>query len=259
MLVALFFTVDTPIGRVDTAFLSQQQKMELMIDGIDDISKLDFQRDGFYKPVEEWQGLIIDFSNDFIITSVYWSRKFRGGMLNLKFMPSTVIEFRCESSNLVGSIHLESLSPVLRELSMAHNDCTGEVNLTSLPDTLVELDINGNRLEGTVDLTHLPAQLKHFYICGNDFTGSLDFSSLPNQIQDMDLSFCAFTGSLNLTNFPESLRTIELMNNRLSGTAVLDVNGLSSANLSNNPLSKVVDSNGEVVIADCVYYTTVDE
>ena len=187
------------LGRVDKASMSDQTLLELVVNGISDISCL--QADGIFDNIRVWKGA--SFDADGTLLRLYWSRH------GLRFFPSG------------GTIDLRWLPETLQVVSVAFNCLEGSVDFKRLPGALVELYISHNELTGVLSLDNLPGNLRELIIDHNRFSGRVTAESLPKSMTSMCLSHNAFSGMLCLVNIPQYMMYITVQENAFDRKAII--------------------------------------
>ena len=110
----------------------------------------------------------------------------------------------------------------------------GSINGTAIPSTVTHLSLDNNALTGSIP-SQLPVVMTNLWLDGNKMSG--DLPSFPSALQLLYLGYSGsygnhFTGSLRL-NRPVQLY---INSNWITDVVVQDSSGLTSCDLSNNPL-----------------------
>ena len=194
-------TVDSSLGRLDFSLMSDQARMELLVEGLD-ANFLEVQQDdnGEFLDVCEWDGVHCDESET--VTSVSLSGAY-SGLARLDFLPAKVQKFHFGSFVIRGQI-------------------SGTLDVAGFPATLQDFDISQNVFYGTIDLPKLPRGFLYFSIETNGFAGSCDLCGLPPNLEAIDLSSNKFTGSVCLTALPDTLYDVLLHRNFFEGQVRLE-------------------------------------
>ena len=264
----LFLSMDPSLGRVDCSLMSDQTLMEMLLEGLDEETKKEYQdSEGMYLDVCTWPCVTCD-DNERVI-GIRITRFYLNGLLELCYVPPKVKVLEIvvfDSSGLTGSIDLARLPDGVEELDLRSHKLTGEIDFTQLPDGMERLYLNNNQLTGEIDLTQLPDGMKCLYLSNNRLTGGIDLTHLPNGMQNLFLSNNDLTGEVDLTNLPDSMEGLSLDHNQLSGSlvikmmkrwisisarrnqfnavAVVDSETRAPINLQESGVTSVVDENG---------------
>ena len=246
MLLAICADTDATLGRFNQDTLTDQMRMELLIDGLTDEAKRIFKYyNGDYMDIARWAGVEVDADTNtvhFIFFGVFAS-----GSLALEFMPPTTRKFDLSEGKVSGTIDTAALPdslttftfrtaytaggtinfctlpPRLIDLDLSANKFEGNADLTALPETLESLDIRFNNFTGSVALDKLPQKLIKLRMGENDFEGSVALDALPEALDELDLSNCKLSGSLNLRSLPSSMEYLFVDDNAFSGELCLTV------------------------------------
>ena len=268
----LLYAMDPALGRLDYDSLSDQALMEMLISGMEDQEKKEFQdENGNFKDACEWKGFLrkvecesdrVDdimflhiklsdrqFPFEFIpplVTSFVSSFCEMHGTLHTPHIPRGLIRFEVARANLHGTINFAALPRKLQKLIISFNDFSGSCVLSDLPDTLISFKVSHNNFSGEIALNSLPLALKEIDLSNNNLIGSINIVRLPPSLVTMDLSENSCTGDFRLHSFPESLEILALFDNPLSGMAVLQkADGDMPFELKSNCFSQVVDEEGK--------------
>jgi len=215
------------IGRAEFGCMSDQVRMEVMVQDINDKAFI-LDEDGEFKPVCECRSVECDEHDNVI--KIKWSSfsneniRLQGGNFNL-WIPPYVIDFSCYGQNLLGTL-----------------------STIKLPRPLVDFSIGRNKFSGTLDLSELPLNLLYFNLFTNLFEGTLDLTQLPPSIEDVYLNNNKFEGTIDINKLPRSLKELELRKNNLQQEE-LRVEGELPASLeyialSGNKIKRIVDGDG---------------
>ena len=224
------FAVDNGLGRFDMHSLTDECRMELMLEGLTDKSKANFENaDGSYQPVCSWS--ITKCDADKRVVQIY------------TYIPHMDLE---------GTISLDFVPPLVRQIKLASvlifgNQLRGTINTADLPEVLEELDVQSHEFGGTVDMTTLPNCLKNLNASANLLSGTLCLSNLPPKIEEIDLERNTFCGEIRLVNIPETLKSVYLGENSFNGIAVVSVRSNLFVEIGGGScnITSVTDENGE--------------
>ena len=204
------------LGRCDTASLSQQSLMELLVENIPCEKKLK-ENSGDFKDIAYWPGVACGSGDT--VTSIRMYRFFSaGGTIQPEFFPPTVHHIDIRENKLHGSIDLTRLPVGLRSFQASKNLLAGSADLTNLPKEMQVLKLDNNQIGGTIDLTQLPVRIRQVDLSKNCITGEVNLSKLPEQLTELFLHHNDLTGSITLRFIPSELYFLDLSHNSLSGT-----------------------------------------
>ena len=213
---AYFLTIDPSLGRLDANALSDQTLMEILIDGMIDEDKADFQDDsGNFFDVCEWK--IIQCVGDRVMHISMATYEFGTVPLPFGFIPPLAERFSATYANLHGTLETSCLPAELRTFEAAENKLHGPLNFKMFPRTLAMLVIESNEFCGSCRLADLPDTLTAFIGSGNNFTGEISLNSLPQAMEKLDLARNALTGSLSIETLPSGIKEIHLSRNNFFG------------------------------------------
>uniref|UniRef100_A0A7S4NZS2 Leucine-rich repeat protein n=1 Tax=Paramoeba aestuarina TaxID=180227 RepID=A0A7S4NZS2_9EUKA len=191
---------DPGLGRVDSARLSEQTLMELLIA---DIEGIDSFRDsnGDFLDIHQWKGLKLNNARQ-SVTEIHFQLLFNrffshGGSIALKYIPLNVQVFKIAKNQLTGECDTLCLPRGLLTLGIAQNQLSGEFSLKNLPPRIQKVYISENSFHGTLDLPALPETVERFMADSNSFTGCLDFSALPEHLLTLSLGANSFDESVD--------------------------------------------------------------
>ena len=269
-----FITIDTSFDRIIYNSMSDQECMEVLVQGLSDASTRHFQdRNGSYLDVCDWRGVSCDAEKN--VTEIDFLEGMEG-TVSLSYIPQNVKSFQINRNEppkfaeiVGGTIETAYLPDSLAFFSLLGHEFHGGVDFTNLPAVLIQCILANNRLSGSCDLSALPQELNYFDISGNQFIGSIRLDSLANKLQVLNISKNNFSGDLSFTGLPESLSDLRIEKNLFCGSFILKnpPNGLSQicANdnkflgtaivkrawdctcllLTKNAITSVLDENGE--------------
>ena len=263
---------DTPLGRLNYDSLSDQTRMEILLDGLNAASKERFQdKNGNFLNICELKEMIQCDADD-NVTSVHFPYQLRlEGCIKLAFIPPHVMTFSAQSTRTLegtvstdilpktlqfltlgysfsGPFAMTALPPKMEEIEINSNKFCGSLDLHNLPENMKKIRANNNKFTGCVDLRSLPAVLEFLWINKNQLCGEIFLEKLPPALQSINLSENAFTGRIELTNLPADLIYINVGKNALRGTAVLQdrVNGNKvSILMGMNMIEQVLNEKGK--------------
>ena len=224
-----FFTVDNGLGRFDTHSLTDEFRMELMLEGLSEKSKRNFKYpDGSYKPVCDWS--IVECDADGRVVEICSNNIHLEGSVSFTFLPLLVTRLSLRRSAIFG-VKLR-----------------GTINTADLPENLEEFDVSLNVFKGTVDMTTLPSSLVHFKATVNLLSGTLSLNKLPPSIESIELECNNFCGEIQLVNTPATLRRVLLGGNSFSGIAVVSFQKSLFVEIGGGgcEVTSVVDGDGNV-------------
>ena len=243
---SLLFAVDPTLGRLDYSSLSDQARMEIVVENLNASCMFRNRNDtpeSYYHDVCNWRG--VTCNADGIVT------KFQLCLYDLPVSDSFfhrigddiggdafITESLTDREEMYqgGSIAMEFLPDSVRVFKLKLLAAKGTLETMKLPHSLERFIVDGNRLHGTVDFCTLPKGLTEFVLSGNEFLGSCDFSLLPESLATLDLSRNRFEGSVKLDALPESLVMLCLDVNYLSGSVLITKlpPSIEQINISNN-------------------------
>ena len=226
----LFLNADPSLGRVDYSSLSDQTLMEMLVEGLDDETKQEYQDDdGAYLEVCDWPCVKCDVSERVIEIGVD-SSDIRGS-IQLCYVPPKVKVLKVTpsfpGSELSGSVDLTQLPVGMQVLDLQNNILTGEVDLTRLPSETESLSLGHNQLTWEINITQLPDGMQKLFLDNNQLTGKVDLTKLPKGMNVLRLQYNQFTGAIDLGNLPDEMTYLFLQNNKFSGSFV--AKGLASS------------------------------
>ena len=218
-LVQLLSSSDIQLGRFDTFSLTQQARMELVIQDVSEYSVDDFlDEEGNFTDCCDWDRNVCD-ENEELIDINFGALD---GTLNLKYIPLTVKTITIAPSDVEGRLCTESLPEGLEELLVVNTYFYGFVNLSSLPPNIHTVHLSTNAFRGSVCLSALPATIKLLDLQSNRFLGPISLDSLPGKLEVLRLSHNLFCGSVSLQELPASLRELDLSFNQIIGSIIID-------------------------------------
>ena len=230
------------LGRFNLDSLSHQSLMELVVDGMAMKGRF-YDYDNDFMDISSWNGTSLD--EDGNVTELRWwhgSLSWRGGSIDLKFLPSTVEIVQLKSLKMEGTFPNCHLPKALKDFNAANNLLYGGVLLESLPDKLEKLNLESNIFRGSIDLTRLPHNLTVLILGENKFEGSVNLTKLPSSMQTLALNTNQLTGSISINSLPDSVRVLNLQENAFHGDLMIKNLPLSISrmNLESNTITKVM-------------------
>ena len=216
----LITALDTTLGRVNRNDITQQSRLELLIEDLLDKSRF-HDKDGFYKDVCEWDGVTLDVEN--LVVGILWASMNtaffpQGGSLDLQWIPETAVSFTVYKAGIAGNFDVKYLPRHIQLFDLAQNTFTGDVDLTHLPSTVRGIFLGNNCLTGTLDFTMLPLSLRKLYLQENQFTGSINLIGLTDTIEELSVAGNQLSGTLNLSELPNSMQVLILEENKFKGS-----------------------------------------
>ena len=209
-------TTDSPLGRVSLAHLSNQSRMELLVEGFTETSKAKLRRSGGdFFDICDWKEVDCDASGEIQSISFF---SYARGSIALDFIPPTVTSFTAEGKRFTGTLDTRLLPPELTKLNLKSNALEGTVDMGSLPAALRTIALKSNNFSGNVDLTALPVTLHTIDLSENGFFGSVALDKLPSGLKDLYLYENQFDGEVFLDALPDSLRFLNIELNHFYGT-----------------------------------------
>ena len=214
--------IDPSLGRLDYASLTDQARMEIVIESLPEESKERFRDDsGSYRDVCEWRGVECDDEHNAIKFSTFNFLQRLEGTLNFCFLPPCAIDLCVIWMGISGTLDIAKLPPHLKSFDVNTNELSGTLDLDCLPSSLVDFNVSSNDFSGSCSLTKLPSSLVELVLCRNKLSGSVNLTSLPKTLGYLSLACNQLCGEIKLENLPEALRYLDLDNNPLEGKLTL--------------------------------------
>ena len=262
---------DASLGRLNYDSLSDQTRMEILLDGLSAESKERFQdKNGNFLDVCDIGTVGCDDDENVTIVHIPFQWRLEG-QIDLAFIPPHVTTFSALSTRTLGgtvstdilpqslkflilgysfsgTFDMKALPPKMEGVEINSNTFCGSLILDELPENMKKIRANNNKFTGCIDLSSLPAVLEFLWINKNQLCGEIFLEKLPPALQSINLSENAFTGRIELTNLPEGLIYINVGKNALSGTAVLQdrINGNKvRIQMGMNMIQQVVNEKGK--------------
>ena len=270
-LFSFIIAPDPALGRLDYDSLSDQALMEMLIDGMQEKDKKEFQdASGNFLDVCEWSivtctnkrvtsvNLSADLLPDIMETLLNYAhahhkserqhQKSRKKQFPFKFLPSQVDVFKGARSDLQGTLDTTDLPKVLRELRIAMNALYGTLSWSGLPRNLEVMNIEHNKFSGSLALNDLPQNLRKFKASANKFSGEIKISAIPPKLEHIDISLNKFEGSLDFSAVSPHLKRFDAGRNRFRGSIDLSKrpHSLEQIWLNRNALC------GDILLIDAV-------
>ena len=264
----LLSTADPALGKFDLDSLSEQTRMELLVESLALRWKEQrYDANDIFREVCEWVGVrctaedkvfsvLLDDSDGGTIDFLYLPRQMNDftlgrcafeGNLDIRDLPASLKILYIPKNKISGEIDLSALPGEMTNFQCSDNLLTGSCDLEHIPQTLRVLDLAENRLSGSIVLKKLPPRMSEINLEGNQLLGTLDLEHLPRDIFRLNLSSNLFEGQVTIKKYPMLLEFLLLAGNRLSGTAVL-ASGISTHDclieFFNNSIEAVVDEEG---------------
>ena len=216
---------DATIGRFDESLMSDQCRMEMLIDGLNDEGKkLFLDSEGNYRDISDWKGIRSD--PDGRVHRIAFCTSKWEGKLQLDFLPPALNTLKIRSKDtkfkIGGTLSARRLPRGLKELTVNAQAFDGTIDFNALPTALRTFDSSGNFFNGSCALRALPPNLDTLSLQCNQFSGSVDLSSLPHKLTSLILSDNNFSGEIQLRNLPLHLSYVNIANNAFCGRFVLE-------------------------------------
>ena len=266
---------DHALGRLDYDGLSEQGRMEILIDGAcPEFKAIVSDENMAFKDVAEWPGVTsnadghiteieIDYEIyeamdgtahlDFLppnLTNCDMAQMKARGTLETAKLPQNLIKFAIDLNYFHGVVDFSALPKNIELFNIAYNNFSGSCDLTKLPETLKHILLSSNRFSGEVNLTNLPPQMEIIFLSSNNFTGELCLDYLPETLEELFLHKNKFSGKFQLLQPPQALQELDAHGNSFAETAVLssavgDIGRMINVTLYACNIERIVDENGE--------------
>ena len=247
-MLTVLLSIDTGLSRVDPSTFSDQTRMEILVDGLEDQSKKLLQdSNGEYYDISQWPGVTLDSSgnvisilwraegllsgsvaldmlpphlNEFTITIPLFGHRTGGfyGTIDTTALPRTLHRFDVSVQKMHGSFLLPAAPEALTYLSVRENTLSGVLVFAGMPQGLKHLDLSLNAFTGTLDTADLASTLEHFNVAGNRFEGGIDLTELPARLELFSASKNNFGGTIDLSRLPAGLMNCYLTGNAFHGS-----------------------------------------
>ena len=139
--------------------------------------------------------------------------------LDLRRLPSSLIELQAKSCGVSGSCSLTPLPRKLQTLLLSDNFLQGSISLDRLPSNLFQMDLSINDLSGSINLRSLPSGLTWLSLRRNQLSGSVEANYLPQGMYVLQLDENELSGTFVFTSPPEKLKVIDIRNNNFAAPA----------------------------------------
>ena len=154
-------TAELQLGRMNTAMLTDQQRMELL-----------------FSPSAADDGSLFDIGDaDDACTWVKVTCDQDGSVID--------IDWHFSDLTIDGSICFTVFPPHLQMFNVYHQPLTGEVDVSSLPEFLEYFCLEKCFFTGTLDLGSLPRGLEAFLCLQNKIVGIINIENLPEGMQEI--------------------------------------------------------------------------
>mmetsp|Transcript_23500 Transcript_23500/g.36643 ORF Transcript_23500/g.36643 Transcript_23500/m.36643 type:complete len:272 (-) Transcript_23500:70-885(-) len=251
-----FSMVDlSDLSKVNKELTSQQTLMELIVAQIK--GKNAFQNGEKFLEISKWKGVAYSKKKSTVI-SIDWGSELDtedasepllapGGEIDLRWIPSTVLEFNISDLEFTGTVETSTLPSDLDEFHIKGNKLTGEFSTEGLPRSLQRVDISRNSFSGSLKLDKLPQFMLSFWAHQNSFSGSINLTSLPEHLEDLTLAENTFSEGINLLKLPLGIRVLRLEGNKLKQSEVTvrsDLRMLQTLTLGKGSVDTIVGEGG---------------
>ena len=130
----LVVTIDSQLGRLDPMLLSQQSRMEIFFDGVENKNSFTDINDNYIE-VEYWKGILFNGDGDVAVLDFDLEHEFDenklSGTLNFAYLPEAVTQMIFVHNHLEGNLDAKDLPKNLEVLSVTMNSFSGTVNSES--------------------------------------------------------------------------------------------------------------------------------
>ena len=216
-----FASDSTHIGRFDPSLLSQQARMELLVENLRHQA---FFRDadGGFTSAKDWPGVRVDPHGNIISIKKPWGSAAFEGEIAFQWLPETIETLHCDHACIQTDFHAASFPRDMMRIELQGNKLTGSIATAELPPKLVRLNLWHNRISGTIDLTTLPGTLVTLMLDENEIMGTIDLQNLPKTLHTLDLAKNLLSGDVIVRILPESLTKINLSGNTFDGELLVE-------------------------------------
>ena len=212
--------MDANLGRVDITMLSDQNLVELLVEGFNDEAKKRYQdENGDFLEVCQWPRFRCD-DDGRVIHIESWNEIQISGTIDLRYLPPKCEYTKFEALNLSGTLDTTLLPSCMTFFNIEQNDFHGSVDFNVLPRRMKSFDVSFNRFTGSVALDRLPDTLEYLHIFDNHFSGTLCLTKLPQALHNLAIMDNAFTGNLHLENTQNTI-SVYAGRNKFEPTAVI--------------------------------------
>ena len=207
--------IESALGRFGRDSMTDQHRMEFLMESVS--STIVFKNEeGYFKDVCDWSGVTCDEHS--VVTGIDWRiyPLFRGGTIDLSFLPEKLTEFGLKRQRMHGRLPAADMPGEMRRLVLADNLFAGEVEWEFLPGTLEEMLLDENFFSGSVDLAHMPAALVSLGLSSNRFSGSIDITELPRGLARLYLNDNKLSQPrITVANIPQAAECYIFTDNKL--------------------------------------------
>ena len=210
------------IGRFDPSFLTQQARMEILVQNSRSKSAV-CTDEGDFKPISEWPGVTFNSDGEVTCLTRTWGSDLYAGTVDFRWLPETVGTLSLPYAKTEGLFRAVDFPRRMAEIRLRSNWLKGSVETAQLPTKLVELSLTSNQISGTINLRTLPEFMEILLLTQNKITGTVNLQHLPHWLRVLDLRANALCGDLIVANLPDSLTRLNVSYNRFMGK--LEVEG----------------------------------
>ena len=156
---------DDGLGRVSDAFLSDQMRMEILVQVMPEKFQKRFQdTDENFLPVCDWNFVSCD--SEFNVNLINWCEIPKSGDFAFRLLPAQLQDLNLQGEpfagpGLSGTLETSTLPRCLCIINLSHNSLTGTVDLASLPPSLVGLQFQSNNFPTTISVQQ---QVAHHFV-----------------------------------------------------------------------------------------------
>ena len=211
------FAIDPSLGRVDMHSLTDQMRMEILVEGMVEVDKIRLQdENGNFRDVCHW-GRDIECIKKRVMRIYFSYRMFHAEQFPFAVIPPLVENFCVNGSNLHGTLDPSCLPANIIRFEASENRLHGSIDWKAFPRNLRNIDIRLNAFTGSVILGDLPDSIKIFIASVNKFTGEISMNELPTDMEYLELGSNKLEGSLDIQSLPPNMEGFNLANNCFSG------------------------------------------
>ena len=215
------------IGRFDPSLLTQQARMELLVQNSRDKSAV-CTDDGSFKDIADWPGITLNGNGDVIVIARPSRVDLYAGEVDFQWLPETVGAISLYDSGIEGLFRAAAFPPSMTEMTIVGNHLTGSISTAELPWKLQDLNLSENDIGGTIDLCTLPDSLYTLVLNKNVITGTINLQNMPQRMRKLEISDNMLRGDLIVRNIPPTLMRVNLSKNRFWGNLVIEDNAFES-------------------------------
>ena len=217
-IIALLHSADiSHIGRFNVNHLTQQERMELMIENINTQTKFRRPRGGDFLDITAWPGVTCNDQGEVTYVENPWQSDDYAGTMHFQWLPPTVRNICIEHGGIEGTFSASDFPRKMFAIMLQANALTGSIDTAKLPETLNELNLYQNAISGTIDLCTLPPSLEFLTLYENAITGTVDLQHLPETIAAINMEDNKLFGDLIVQGLPTSLYMLNLSANSFEG------------------------------------------